>query len=104
MASWVELPVALETGLVTEVRPSAAEVAKALRHSIRPRATILHLPEDQMLDAFDEAESRGVRGGAIFDYLHLVTARHHKAERFYTLNLGHFLSFSREGDPTIVHP
>jgi hypothetical protein len=26
-------------------RPSAADVAKALRHGIRPRATILHLPE-----------------------------------------------------------
>jgi hypothetical protein len=37
-------------------------------------------------------------------YLHLVTARHHMAARFYTLNTGHFESFWREGDPAIVHP
>ncbi len=85
-------------------RPSAADVAKALRGSIRPRATLLHLPEDPLLQAFDESESRGVRGGAIFDYLHLVAARHHQAERFYTLNTRHFESFWREGDPVIVHP
>jgi hypothetical protein len=57
-----------------------------------------------VLSAFDEAESRGVRGGAIFDYLHLVTARHHAAVRFYTLNTSHFKSFRREGDPIIAHP
>lgn len=85
-------------------RPSAENIAKALRSSIRPRATILQLPEDQMLTAFDEAEKRGVRGGAIFDYLYLVTARHHTAALFYTLNSGHFESFWREGDPAIVRP
>ncbi|MCX6876516.1 MAG: PIN domain-containing protein [Verrucomicrobia bacterium] len=85
-------------------RPSAANVAKALRSSIRPRASILQLPEEQMLNAFDEAEKRGVRGGAIFDYLHLITARHHSAARLYTLNTGHFASFWREGDPIITHP
>lgn len=85
-------------------RPSAADVARALRSSIRPRATLLQLPEDQMLRAFDEAEARGVRGGAIFDYLHLVAARHHQAERFYTLNTSHFQSFWRAGDPIIAYP
>ncbi|HWB01769.1 MAG TPA: PIN domain-containing protein [Verrucomicrobiales bacterium] len=85
-------------------RPSASNVAKVLRHSIAARAAILRLPEEQMLTAFDEAESRGVRGGAIFDYLHLATARHHKAERIYTLNSSHFESFRRGGDPTIAHP
>jgi len=85
-------------------RPPAADVAKALRGSIRPRAILLHLPEDQLLHALDQLEPRGVRGGAIFDYQHLVTARHHKADRFYTLNTNHFQSFWREGDPVIVHP
>jgi predicted nucleic acid-binding protein len=85
-------------------RPSAADVAKALRSSIHPRATLLHLPEAPLLQAFDESEPRGVRGGAIFDYLHLAVARHHKADRFYTLNTSHFQSFWREGDPAIVHP
>lgn len=85
-------------------RPSASSVATALRRSIRPRATILHLPEVQMLGAFDEAELRGVRGGAIFDYLHLVTAREHHADHFYTLNTSHFQTYWRDDDPAIVHP
>ena len=57
-----------------------------------------------MLSAFDEAEFRGVRGGAVFDYLHLVTAPRHRAQRIYTLNSSHFQSFWRDGDPTILHP
>ncbi len=85
-------------------RPSATDVAKALRGSIRPRATLLQLPEDPLLQAFDSSEPRGVRGGAIFDYLHLATARYHQADRFYTINTSHFESFWREGDPVIVHP
>jgi predicted nucleic acid-binding protein len=101
--SFVETFNTLTSGKI-KPRPSAANVAKALRTSIRPHARILQLPEEQMLNAFDEAEKRGVRGGAIFDYLHLVTARHHTAARFYTLNTGHFESFWREGDPVIVHP
>jgi predicted nucleic acid-binding protein len=101
--SFVETFNTLTSGKI-KPRPSAANVAKALRTSIRPHARILQLPEEQMLNAFDEAEKRGVRGGAIFDYLHLVTARHHTAARFYTLNTGHFESFWREGDPAIVHP
>jgi predicted nucleic acid-binding protein len=85
-------------------RPSAADVAKALRSSIRPRATLVHLSEDQLFQAFDQSEPRGVRGGTIFDYLHLVAARHRRADCFYTLNTSHFQSFWREGDPAIAHP
>lgn len=85
-------------------RPSAADVAKALRGNIRSRAMLLHLSEDQLLFALDESEARGVRGGAIYDYLHLAVARYHQMDRFFTLNTSHFQSFWRKGDPTIVHP
>ena len=51
-----------------------------------------------------ESQSRGVRGGAIHDYLHLVAARKVGAQRFYTLNVSDFQSFHRQGDPEIVHP
>lgn len=101
--SFVETFNTLTSGKI-KPRPSAANVAKVIRSSIHPRATVLQLPEEMMLNAFDEAETRGVRGGAIFDYLHLVTARHHRADRFYTLNTNHFESFWRKGDPAIAHP
>ncbi len=101
--SFVETFNTLTSGKI-KPRPATSDVAKVIRNSILPRATILQLPEEQMLNAFDEAERRGVRGGAIFDYLHLVAARHHTADRFYTLNTSHFQSFWREGDPAIALP
>jgi hypothetical protein len=45
-----------------------------------------------------------VRGGGIYDYLHLVAARKAKAARIYTLNLSNFRAIYRPGDPEIVHP
>ncbi|MDQ8191875.1 PIN domain-containing protein [Roseibacillus persicicus] len=60
-------------------------------------------PRD-LMRAFGEAEARGVRGGAIYDFLHLVAARKAKSEFMVTLNLRHFQAFWREGDPMIRHP
>lgn len=57
-----------------------------------------------MLRAMREAEGRGVRAGANFDYLHLAAARKAKATRLYTLNVSNFRSFHRAADPAIVHP
>ena len=51
-----------------------------------------------------QAQGRGVRGGGIYDYLHLVAARKAKARRMYTLNLSNFRAWHRTGDPEIVHP
>ncbi|MCX6880214.1 MAG: hypothetical protein NTW21_41385 [Verrucomicrobia bacterium] len=56
------------------------------------------------LDSYAEAPDRGVRGGAIYDYLHLVAARKGGATRLYTLNVTDFQAFQRPGDPEIVHP
>lgn len=85
-------------------RPSASMASMIIKSNIMRRARILRLDEPQVIQAFDEAESRGVRGGAIFDYLHLVAARHHGMERLYTLNMRHFQAFWRPGDPEVVHP
>ncbi len=82
-------------------RPTAKDTARALRYGIASRATVLHLMEEQILKAFDEAE---VRGGTLFDYLHLAVARAHPVERLYTLNTRHFQSFWRAKEPEIAHP
>jgi len=50
------------------------------------------------------AQNRGVRGGGIYDYLHLAAARKAKAGRIYTLNLSNFRALYRPGDPEIAHP
>ena len=85
-------------------RPSPAAVSAIIKANLIPRAKILIIDEAVIMAALDEAESRGVRGGAIYDYLHLVAARHHGMEKLHTLNLSHFQSFWRPGDPEIVHP
>ncbi len=85
-------------------RLPAADAAKLLRGQIAPKLRTVPLDANELLAAFEEAEARGVRGGAIYDYLHLVAARKAGAKRFFTLNLGDFLSFHRPGDPQILSP
>lgn len=92
------------TGGKKVFRLSAAVAAELLDDHFIPRLTITTLTPVEMLRAMREAEARGVRGGAIFDFLHLVAARKAKAARFYTLNIAHFRAFHRTGDPEIVHP
>jgi len=85
-------------------RVPASDAAKLLRQQIAPKLRIMALDADDLFAAFEEAEARGVRGGAIYDYLHLVAARKAGAKRFYTLNLSDFRSFHRLGDPEILAP
>ena len=54
--------------------------------------------------ALAESEARGVRGGAIYDWLHLAAARKAGAEVFVALNLRDFQSLARPGDPRIEAP
>lgn len=85
-------------------RVPAADAARMLREQIAPKLIAVNLDADEILKAFEEAEARGVRGGAIYDYLHLCAARKSGVKRFYTLNLTDFLAFHRPGDPEIVTP
>ena len=85
-------------------RLSASVVSLLLEEHFAPCLQIQSLTPTETLRALREAESRGVRGGAVFDYLHLVAARKAKAQRFYTLNVNRFTAFRRAGDPDIVHP
>jgi predicted nucleic acid-binding protein len=85
-------------------RVTAKVAAQIIESSILPNVTICNLTVKETLSAMREAEARGIRGGAIYDYLHLSAARKAKAKRFYTLNFRHFQSFHRLGDPEIIHP
>ena len=85
-------------------RIPASDAAGLIRNQVVPAIRTIALDMDDLLAAYDEAEARGVRGGAIYDYLHLVAARKAGAKRFHTLNLGDFLSFHRPGDPEILPP
>lgn len=92
------------TGGRLAIRVPATEAATLLRKWVAPRLVVTPLDEDDLFRAFDESSSRGVRGGAIYDYLHLAAARKARAPVLYTLNISDFRSFHRPGDPQIVHP
>jgi len=92
------------TGGRRNFRMPAALAASLIEDDYLPCLKVTTLSPTQMLQAMRAAESRGVRGGALFDFLHLVAARQARATRLYTLNISNFLSFHRNGDPEIVHP
>lgn len=92
------------TGGRLAIRISSNDAATILRQQMAPRLKITELSESDLLDAYDECQRRGVCGGAIYDFLHLVAARKAGAKRLYTLNQDDFKSFHRPGDPEIVLP
>ncbi|WP_395743671.1 PIN domain-containing protein [Prosthecobacter sp.] len=92
------------TGSRLGYRFAASDVAALLKESVLSKVTVSLLNEDDLLTAMQLAESRGVRGGAIYDFLHLVAARKAGAARFYTLNTDDFIGIWRVGDPEIAHP
>jgi predicted nucleic acid-binding protein len=92
------------TGGRMSPRISPVQAAQLIEVGVLPFVAGVNLTAREYLTAMREAESRGVRGGAIHDYLHLVAARKAGAGKLYTLNVSDFLSFHRPGDPEIVHP
>jgi predicted nucleic acid-binding protein len=79
-------------------------VTELLEDSVLPYVELITLSAKEMISALRDAPLRGVRGAAIYDYLHLAAARKAKAARLYTLDVGTFRSFHRPGDPEIVEP
>jgi predicted nucleic acid-binding protein len=92
------------TGGRLAIRLSAADATSILKVRLAPKLYSIVLTERDLLAAFEETSRRGVRGGAIHDYLHLFAARKAGAERLYTLNTADFQAFHRAGDPVICHP
>ncbi len=84
-------------------RPPAI-VSQVLVEDVKPIVTSVALSSEEILQAVAECEPRGIRGGAIYDYLHLASAKKAGASCLYTLNIRHFLAFHRPGDPEILHP
>jgi hypothetical protein len=92
------------TGGRESIRVDPATAATLIEQSILPFVTPVALSLREMLEAVKTAHTRGIRGGAIYDFLHLTAARKAHVERVHTLNVRHFRAFHRPGDPEIVHP
>lgn len=84
------------------LRPAAA--AELIRISVLPFVDVVSLSGKDVMAALAEAEARGVRGGAVYDLLHLVAARKAGAARLLTLDVRDFQALVRPGDPRIESP
>jgi predicted nucleic acid-binding protein len=85
-------------------RLSAALAARLITQSVLPYVRAHALSGQAMAAALAECETRGVRGGAVYDWLHLAAARGAKADVLITLDVRDFTSVARAGDPRIQAP
>lgn len=92
------------TGGSLGFRVDADLAARLIREQIIARATMIVLDAEEVTAALGKARAHGVRGGAVYDYMHLVAARKGKTNVLYTLNLADFQHLHREGDPEIRRP
>ena len=92
------------TGGALGFRVDADLAARLIREQIVARAAMVVLNAEEVTDALDKARAHGVRGGAVYDYMHLVAARKGQANVLFTLNLSDFQHLHREGDPEIRRP
>ena len=92
------------TGGRLGVRIDADVAAAMIRESILPSVRFVEISVDDVMAAQGNARQQGVRGGAIYDYMHLVAARKAGVERLTTLNLNDFNVLRRDGDPLIERP
>ena len=84
------------------LRPSAA--ASLIQESVLPHVQLVSLSGKEVMAALAGAEARGVRGGAVYDLLHLAAARKAGAAALLTLDVRDFQALAQPGDPRIESP
>ncbi len=92
------------TGGRLGVKVDADFAAQLLSQTVMPRVQVVELTADELLAALRLARLHGVRGGAVYDFMHLVAARKASVAVLYTLNLTDFQHLRRESDPEIQRP
>jgi hypothetical protein len=78
--------------------------AQILSETIFPRVTVVELSTAEIMAALPVAQSRGVRGGCVYDYMHLLAAKKGNASVIYTLNMDDFQHLRRADDPEVQLP
>ena len=89
------------TGGRLGIRVPPGIASQLIAESLLPRLQLVELSAADMIEAIDGSASAGMRGGSIFDFLHLTAARKSTAKSLYTLNVRHFAALARSDDPRI---
>lgn len=84
------------------LRPAVA--AGLIKDSVLPFVQLVSLNGKEVMAALETADARGVRGGAVYDLLHLAAARKAGASRLLTLDRRDFQALAQPGDPRIDSP
>lgn len=92
------------TGGKLGIRVAPDLAVRMLSETILPRVSVIELSHAEILAALGMAQSRGLRGGTVYDYMHLVAAKKCTASVIYTLNFNDFLHLRRGDDPEILAP
>ncbi len=92
------------TGGKLGVRVTADLAARMLSETVLPRVSVIDLSSAEIMAALGAAQARGVRGGSVYDYMHLVAARKGNASVIHTFNMDDFLHLRRGDDPVIQMP
>jgi predicted nucleic acid-binding protein len=71
------------TGGNLAFRQPANDAAKTVRAMVG-KLEFVNLTESEILNALDNAQARGVRGGRVHDYLHALAADKAKADKLLT--------------------
>ena len=93
---------AILTGGSRRLSPTAA--TQLIDKSVLPFVRTQTLSAKEIVSAFGECQKRGVRGGAVYDLLHLIAARKAGVEALVTLDRRDFQAFSQPDDPRIESP
>ena len=92
------------TGGKLGVRVTPELAARMLSQTILPRVSVIELSTVEIIEALEVAQACGVRGGAVYDYMHLVAARKGEASVIFTLNIDDFQHLRRGHDPEVQVP
>lgn len=92
------------TGGKLGVRVTPDLAAQMLSETILPRVSVIELSSAEIVDALRVAQSRGVRGGCVYDYMHLLAAKKGNTSVIYTLNMDDFQHLRRGDDPEVQYP
>lgn len=77
------------TGGNLQIRLQAKEAAKTVR-ALAGHVQFVNLTEEEILEALEKAQSRGVRGGRVHDYLHALAAAKAGANALLTADRNDF--------------
>lgn len=82
------------TGGRLSIQLDGDTAAAMIERNISAKFRVLTLSPNEILVTLKQSRSIGIRGGGIYDALHLAAARNAHVDEIYTLNLRHFQAFA----------